>query len=152
MWYCDLSVLDPLSQFTGQVFVAVGLKDRCNPATDVADEIRSVASFTSSASTSPSLATENRNREETTFLRIAIWGKAGEAAAEHLVKGQRIAASGRIEAKSWTDDEGTRRQTWTLTADTTEWLHKPRSAQTDHSKPSRQTKAEAAAEAGEEPF
>ncbi|MDH3683911.1 MAG: single-stranded DNA-binding protein, partial [Acidimicrobiia bacterium] len=54
-----------------------------------------------------SLATDNRNREDTTFLRVAIWGKAAEAAAEHLVKGQRIAASGRIESQSWTDDEGT---------------------------------------------
>lgn len=73
-----------------------------------------------------SLATDNRNKDETTFLRVAIWGKAGEAAAEHLVKGQRIAASGQIEARSWTDDEGTRRQTWTLTAGATEWLDKPR--------------------------
>lgn len=57
---------------------------------------------------------------------MAIWGKAGEAAAEQLVKGQRIAASGRIEARPWTDDERTRRRTWITTADATGWLDKPR--------------------------
>ena len=99
-----------------------------------------------------SLATDNRNRNETTFLRVAIWGKAGEAAAEHLVKGQRIAASGRIEARSWTDDEGTRRQIWTLTADATEWLDKPRSTQSEHSEPARRAEAKEAANTGEKPF
>ena len=83
-----------------------------------------------------SLATDNRNREETAFLRVAVWGKAGEAAAEHLVKGQRIAASGRIESRSWTDAEGTRRQVWTLTADATEWLDKPRGATPEGEGPS----------------
>ena len=99
-----------------------------------------------------SLATDNRNREKTTFLRVAIWGKSAEAAAEHLVKGQRIAASGRIEARSWTDDEGTRRQVWTLTADATEWLDRPRSAESVHSELGRRATAEPAAETGEEPF
>ena len=99
-----------------------------------------------------SLATDDRNREDTTFLRVAIWGKAGEAAAKHLVKGQRIAASGRIEARSWTDDEGTRRQIWTLTADATEWLDKPRSTQPEHSEPPRRAEAQEAAETGEEPL
>lgn len=65
------------------------------------------------------------NKEETTVLRVGIWGNADEAAAEHLVRGQRIAAYGRIEARSWTNDEGTRRQTWMFTADATEWLDKP---------------------------
>ncbi len=83
-----------------------------------------------------SVATDNRNRTETTFLRVAVWGKAGEAAAEHLVKGERIAASGRIEARSWVDDQGTRRQIWTLTADATEWLDKPRSAEALEVQPS----------------
>lgn len=96
-----------------------------------------------------SLATDNRNREDTTFLRVAVWGKAGEAAAEHLVKGQRIAAPGRIEARSWTDDEGTRRQIWTLTADATEWLDKPRGAEQSTTPKAR---AEATAETGEEPL
>lgn len=96
-----------------------------------------------------SLATDNRNRDETTFIRVAVWGKAGEAVAEHLVKGQRIAATGRIESRAWTDDEGTRRQVWTLTADATDWLDKPRAAeQTTTPK----AKVEAAAKTGEEPF
>jgi len=79
-------------------------------------------------------------------------GQAGESAAEHLVKGQRIAASGRIEARSWTDDEGTRRQIWTLTTDATEWLDMPRSAQSEHSEPARRAKAHEAAQTGEELF
>lgn len=37
--YMDFSTLEPLRQFPGPVFVAVGLEDRCNPAAEVADEI-----------------------------------------------------------------------------------------------------------------
>ena len=98
-----------------------------------------------------SLATDNRNRDDTTFIRVAIWGKAGEAVAEHLVKGQRIAATGRIECRSRTDDEGTRRQSWTLTADATEWLDKPRGS-SPNQLTTPKAKAEAAAQSGEEPF
>ena len=98
-----------------------------------------------------SLATDNRNRDDTTFIRVTVWGKASEAVAEHLVKGQRIAATGRIKSRSWTDDEGTRRQIWTLTADATEWLDKPRG--TDSDQPTTpKAKAETAAQSGEEPF
>lgn len=37
--YMDFSTLEPLSQFTGPVLVAVGLEDRCNPPAEAADEI-----------------------------------------------------------------------------------------------------------------
>ena len=111
------------------------------PALRFLDDGTPVANF--------SLATDNRNRDETTFIGVAVWGKAGEAVAEHLVKGQRIAATERIESRSWTDDEGTRRQVWTLTADATEWLDKPRGAE-ESATP--KAKAEAVAETGEELF
>ncbi len=96
-----------------------------------------------------SLATDYRNRDESTFIRVAVWGKAGEAVAEHLMKGQCIGAARRIELRSWTDDEGTRRQIWTLTADATEWLGKPKGADQPTTPEGR---ALAAAETGAEPL
>lgn len=50
---------------------------------------RPVANFT--------IASDNRDRS-TTFLRVTVSGRLAEVVAEHLAKGQQVAAFGRLEA------------------------------------------------------
>ncbi len=71
------------------------------------------------------LASDNRD-DSTTFIKVTIWGKRAEAAAEHLIKGQRIAATGRLETEKWTSNDGTEQTTLTMAATDTEWLDKPK--------------------------
>lgn len=47
--------------------------------------------------------------EEALFQRATIWGTLGENAAQHLRKGTRVIAQGRLKAKSWETKEGEKR-------------------------------------------
>lgn len=42
----------------------------------------------------------------TTFYRVTLWEHLAEQAAEHLRKGQRVIARGRIETRSFTNKDG----------------------------------------------
>jgi len=76
------------------------------------------------------IASDNRDKT-TTFLRVTVWGKLAETVAEHLAKGQQVAASGRLEAAEYADRQTDEKRTgWTLTADQVEFLAKPRGTAT----------------------
>ena len=59
------------------------------------------------------LATNGRRRDaagnwgdHTEWVRITVLGKRAESLAEHLRKGMRVYASGRLEARPWTGQSG----------------------------------------------
>lgn len=45
-------------------------------------------------------------QEATEWHRIVIWGKQGEAASKYLHKGSQAMVQGRIQTRSWTDQQG----------------------------------------------
>ena len=53
--------------------------------------------------------------EKTNFFNCQMWGKAGEAIKQYLVKGKQIAVTGELEDTSWTGNDGVKHQQWTLT-------------------------------------
>ncbi len=44
-------------------------------------------------------------QEKTSFHNIVAWGKQGEVIAQYCVKGQEIFVEGRLETRSWDDQE-----------------------------------------------
>lgn len=42
------------------------------------------------------------------FLNIVAWGKLGEFTANYFQKGQQVAVTGRIQIRTWDDDQGKR--------------------------------------------
>ncbi|MCR4436181.1 MAG: single-stranded DNA-binding protein [Clostridiales bacterium] len=44
--------------------------------------------------------------KEADFIPCIVWQKKGEAAAKYLEKGRRIAVVGRIQTRTWDDNEG----------------------------------------------
>ena len=73
------------------------------------------------------IASDNSDRRSTTFLRVTVWGRLAKVVAEHLAKGQEVAASGRLEASDYADRAtGEKRTGWQLTADRVEFLAKPK--------------------------
>ena len=78
------------------------------------------------------IASDNRPRpgrdDTSSFLRVTLWGSQAENAATHLVKGQLVAVTGRLEQTSWTTDDGETRTSWELTGNEIEYLTKPRPA------------------------
>jgi len=47
--------------------------------------------------------------DEAMFLDTTTFGKEAEACSQHLHKGRRIGFDGRLQHRSWTDDDGTKR-------------------------------------------
>jgi len=50
--------------------------------------------------------TPQGQEKQADFLPIIVWQKSGEAAAKLLEKGRRISLVGRIQTRTWDDDEG----------------------------------------------
>ncbi|MGE0027246.1 MAG: single-stranded DNA-binding protein [Dehalococcoidia bacterium] len=60
------------------------------------------------------------------FFDVAVWGKGGEAAAEHLTKGRRVGVAGRLVWREWTTEDGSRREAVQIVAASIQYLDAPR--------------------------
>ncbi len=48
-------------------------------------------------------------KEETEWHNIVAWGKTGESVAQYLSKGRQVYVEGRIQSRTWEDQEGKKR-------------------------------------------
>jgi single-strand DNA-binding protein len=51
------------------------------------------------------------------FFDIAVYGPSGEAAAEHLTTGSLVAVHGRLQHRTWTAEDGTKRSAVRIVGD-----------------------------------
>jgi single-strand DNA-binding protein len=65
------------------------------------------------------------------FFDVSVWGKGGEAAAEHLSKGRRIGLAGRLAWREWKADDGSRREAVQIVASSVQFLDTARTADTE---------------------
>ena len=56
------------------------------------------------------------------FINIVAWGRTAEAVANYTEKGLKVAIQGRIQSRSWTADDGTRRYATEVVAERVEFL------------------------------
>lgn len=80
----------------------------------------SVANF--SIAVNRSYKVNDEKREETSFFNCIAWGKLGEIIAEHCKKGQRIGIDGRLQQRSWDDNEGKKRYSIEIVVDNFQFL------------------------------
>lgn len=59
---------------------------------------------------------------DTDFLRVVAFGRLAENIEKYTEKGSKIAVTGRIETRSYTDRQGVKRQVWEIVADRVEFL------------------------------
>lgn len=70
----------------------------------------------------------NRGRKDaqgqwiTDWFEVSAWGKAGEKAQERIRKGAKVSVAGQVQIDQWTDQNGTKRSTTVLSADSVEIL------------------------------
>lgn len=57
-----------------------------------------------------------KKQERTEWSQIVVFGRMGEAAAEHLRKGSQAYVEGRIQTREWQDKEGQKRWTTEIVA------------------------------------
>jgi single-strand DNA-binding protein len=56
-------------------------------------------------------------KEATSFLDVVCWGQLAENAAQSLIRGTRVVVSGRLDQRSWENQEGEKRSKIEITAD-----------------------------------
>ena len=65
---------------------------------------------------------ESQGKYTADFINIVVWGKQGENCARFLAKGRLVAIQGRIQTGSYTANDGSKKYTFEVVADNTEFL------------------------------
>ena len=61
-------------------------------------------------------------RDETTYMRVTVWGKQGENCAQYLSKGRGVFVEGRLQSRSWETEDGQKRSAVDVVADSVQFL------------------------------
>lgn len=80
-----------------------------------------VASFTLATSRVFKLQTGEK-KEETSFIRIVVWGRMAEICGEYLKKGSPAFVEGRLQSRSWDGPDGQKRSTIEVIAQNVQFL------------------------------
>lgn len=66
--------------------------------------------------------TANAGQQEADFFRVSAWGKLGENCAKWLIKGKKVAVTGRVSVSTYTTQKGDTRAQMDVMADSVEFL------------------------------
>ncbi len=71
-----------------------------------------------------SVATSEKRKgeEKTTWFDVVVFDKFGELCGQHLAKGRTVLVQGRISIEDWTDKDGAKRRSWSLLANTVQFV------------------------------
>lgn len=71
-----------------------------------------------------SVATSEKRKgeEKTTWFDVVVFDKLGELCGQHLAKGRTVLVQGRISVEDWTDKDGAKRRSWSLLANTVQFV------------------------------
>lgn len=61
-------------------------------------------------------------KKDTCFIRVVVWGKVAEACGEYLSKGSPVFVEGRLQSRSWVNQEGQKRSTIEVVASNVQFL------------------------------
>jgi single-strand DNA-binding protein len=90
---------------------------------------RPVASFTVAVNQSTKNQQTGEWIESTDWFRVSVWGDRGERAAESLRKGSRVFVDGRFRTREYEANDGQKRLSLDITADTVLGLDKRENAE-----------------------
>ena len=77
---------------------------------------KAVATFTVAATNTYVDSTTNETKEQTAFINCVAWGKTGEAVSA-CKKGERLLVNGRIQTRSYEDNNGQKKYVTEVVAD-----------------------------------
>lgn len=61
-------------------------------------------------------------KDDASFIRVVVWGKIAEVCGEYLTKGRPVLVEGRLQSRSWEGQDGQRRNTIEVVADSVQFL------------------------------
>lgn len=69
---------------------------------------------------------KNDGSDSVSFINMTVWGKGAENLTRYQKKGDQIAVDGRLEQKSWTNQEGQKRSSIEVKVERIEYLNRKR--------------------------
>jgi single-strand DNA-binding protein len=91
-------------------------------------ELRSTGSGTSVCSLRVAVNTRRKDNstgewtDKANYFDVTVWGAQGENCARYLAKGRPVAVDGRLEWREWQDQQGNKRQSVEIVADSVQFL------------------------------
>ncbi len=71
---------------------------------------------------------DGQKQERTEWHRIVVWGKLAEICGKYLSKGRQVFVEGRLQTRSWEDNQGQKRYTTEIVATNIQFLGAQNSA------------------------
>lgn len=65
---------------------------------------------------------EGHKQERTEWHRVVVWGKLAEICGKHLSKGRQVYVEGRLQTRSWEDQQGQKKYSTEIVANTVQFL------------------------------
>jgi len=65
---------------------------------------------------------QGQKQERTEWHRIVVWGKLAELCGKYLSKGRQVYVEGRLQTRQWEDQQGQKRYTTEIVANTVQFL------------------------------
>ena len=65
---------------------------------------------------------EGQKQERTEWHRVVVWGKLADLCGKYLSKGRQVYLEGRLQTRSWEDQQGQKRYTTEVVANTVQFL------------------------------
>lgn len=65
---------------------------------------------------------EGQKQERTEWHRVVVWGKLAELCGKYLTKGRQVYCEGRLQTRSWEDQQGQKKYTTEIVANTVQFI------------------------------
>ena len=65
---------------------------------------------------------DGQKQERTEWHRVTVWGKLAEICGKHLSKGRQVYVEGKLQTRSWEDQQGQKRYATDIVASTVQFL------------------------------
>lgn len=65
---------------------------------------------------------DGQRQERTEWHRVVVWGRQAETCGKHLSKGRQVYVEGRLQTRQWEDQQGQKRYTTEIVANTVQFL------------------------------
>ena len=65
---------------------------------------------------------DGQKQERTVWHRVVVWGKLADLCGRYLSKGRLVYLEGRLQTRSWEDEQGQKRYTTEIVANTVQFL------------------------------
>ncbi len=65
---------------------------------------------------------DGQKQERTEWHRVVVWGRMAEVCGQHLAKGRQVYLEGRLQTRSWEDQQGVKKYTTEIVASTVQFL------------------------------